>query len=124
MKVGALTLPVLVVVLIFTLVWGVSMATLQAGVRSLEGGLELVRLQLRVARMQDEVLRLSRQNLEQQLTELDALAARATAGSPGTVVHDDPGATTVEVDGSRENGSRHEWPGVEKRSGSTTTSDK
>jgi hypothetical protein len=124
MKVGAVAVPVIVVALIFALVWGVSMATMQAGARAVEGGLEMVRLQLRVARMQEEVLRLSRQSLELQLAELDALKAGAASRSPETVDHDDPGAGTVELDGNRETGSQSEWPRVEPRSGSTTTADK
>lgn len=124
MKVGAVALPVLVVVLIFTLVWGISMATLQAGATAVDSGLELVRLQLRVARMQDEVLHLSRQSLELQLAELDTLAARAASRSAGTVVDGDPGAGAVEVDGNPETGSLREWPGVEPQSGSTTTPDR
>lgn len=124
MKVGAVALPVLVVALIFTLVWGISMATLQAGATAVDSGLELVRLQLRVARMQDEVLQLSRQSLELQLAELDELVARAASRSPGTVVDSDPGAGAVEVDGNPEAGSQREWPRVEPQSGSTTTPDR
>jgi hypothetical protein len=124
MKVGAVALPVVVVALVFTLAWAVSMATLQAGFRALEGGLELARLQIRVARMQHEVLSLSRQRLEQQFAELEALAARAVPESPETVVRDDPGAETVEVDGNRAARPRREWPRLESQSGPDKTPDK
>ena len=113
MKVGAVALPVVLVALVFTLAWGVSMASLQLGFKALEGGLELARLQIRVARMQHDVLRLSRQTLEQQLAEMDALAASAAPNRPET----DPDAGTVEVDGNRAARPRREWPKLESQSG-------
>ncbi|HSG81635.1 MAG TPA: hypothetical protein VLC48_05260 [Gemmatimonadota bacterium] len=124
MKVGAVALPVVVVALVFTLAWAVSMATLQAGFRALEGGLELARLQIKVARMQHEVLSLSRQRLEQQFAELEALAAPAVPESPETVFQDDPSAGTVEVDGNRAARPRREWPRLEPQSGPDKPPDK
>lgn len=117
MKVGAVALPVVLVALVFTVAWGVSMASLQLGFKALEGGLELARLQIRVAQMQHDVLRLSRQTLEQQLAEMDALAASAAPNGPETVAQDDPDAGTVGVDGNRAARPRREWPKLESQSG-------
>jgi hypothetical protein len=123
MKVGAVAAPVIVVVLVFTLVWAISIATLKSGVTAVGSGLELVRLQLRVARMQEEVLHLSQQRLEQQLAELDVLAARAAQVSPETAARNDPGAETFETDGNRATGPRREWPRLEPQSGPAKTPD-
>jgi hypothetical protein len=121
MKVTAVAVPLVVVSLIFALVWGVSMVTLKMGVRAIEGGLELLRLQVRVARLQDAVLVHSRQSLERQLEELDVLAAHAAAWSPEVAVDLDPSLGPPDVGGTSETEAWRERPSAEPRSGSTST---
>ena len=124
MKVGAVAAPVLVVVLVFTLVWGLSMAAIQGGVRAVDGGLRLTRMQMRVLHMQAELLSLSRQTLEAQLTELDALMERAALLNPETGAQDGPDANTVKADGSRDTEPRREWPRAERQPESTRNPEK
>lgn len=121
MKVTAVVVPLVVVSLIFALVWGVSMVTLKMGVRAIEGGLELLRLQIRVARLQDAVLVHSRQSLERQLEELDALAAESAAWSPEAAVDLDPSLRPPDGSGTLETEPWRERTVAEPRSGSTST---
>lgn len=116
MKVSSVAVPLVVVSLILVLVWGVSMATLKTGVTAVEGGLELLRLQMRVVRLQNAVLVHSQQSLERQLAELDALMEGAAASNPEAAVDADPSMPPSDVDGSLETASRPEWPGSKPRS--------
>jgi hypothetical protein len=70
MKWMSFTTPVLIAALTVTAVWGLGMLAVRSGAVSTQASLDLLRLNLRVARLQEELLKHSRETLADQTEAL------------------------------------------------------
>ncbi len=81
MKLAGLTTPLLLAALSVTATWGLGTLAVRSGAVSTRASLDLLRLNLRVARLQEELLRRSRDDLRGRAGALLAGEPGAAAGS-------------------------------------------
>ncbi len=98
MKAMTLTVPVVLVAMIFLFVWAMGMLTVKSGVVATKGSLELLRLHVQVARMHDALLLHSKQSVEEHLNLLSAQAAAGHAPrAPESTFAADPALAPAET---------------------------
>jgi hypothetical protein len=83
MKLSSWTAPVLIAALITVTVCGLSLLAVRASVFSTATSLDLLRLQLRVARLQDLLIRHSQERLQERLAATAPLLSGGGGGAVG-----------------------------------------
>ena len=82
MKATALTVPLVIVVLIFVFVLAIGLMTVKSSAIATQGSIELLRLHMDVARLHDELLAHSRETLGGGVADLTARVAESETEMP------------------------------------------
>lgn len=80
MKLSALSLPIFLSGLLFVAIWGLGQLTVQAGQTATQTSLELLRQQLEIQRLQEQLTAHTRGQVLKELEELPWAQSRSTEG--------------------------------------------